>query len=64
MVTVHAETHNSTETCRRFALMFSNWGIPSKGTVLSHFHKYQTHRTSENRNMINSGQPRTVRTPQ
>ncbi len=64
MVTVYAETHNSTETCRRFALMFPNWGIPSKGTFLSNFHKYQTHGTSENRNTGKSGQPRTVQTPQ
>ncbi len=64
MVTVYAETRNSTETCRRFALMFPNRGIPSKGAVLSNFHMYQTHRTSENRNMGNSGWPRTVRTPQ
>ncbi len=55
MVTVYAETCNNTETCRRSALMFPNWGIPSKGTVLSNFHKYRTHGTSENRNMGNSG---------
>ncbi len=64
MVTVYAETCNSTETCRRFALMFLNQGIPSKGTVLSNFHKFQTHGTSENRNIGNLGRPRTVQTPQ
>ncbi len=63
-VTLYAETRNSTETCKRFALMFPNWGIHSKGTVLLNFHKYRTHGTSENRNTGISGWPRTVRTPQ
>jgi hypothetical protein len=64
MVTVYAETHSNSETRRRFGLMHPNRPIPSRGTVVENFHKYQTFGTSENRNKGNSGPNKTVRTPQ
>ncbi len=59
----HATTLKPAEELHK-CFQIGGGGISSKGTVLSNFHKDQTHGTSENRNTGNSGWPRTVRTPQ
>ena len=63
LVRVYIETGSRQETIRQFQHEYPDRQAPSPSTVWRNYQKYVTHGTSTNRNMGNSGRPRTVRSP-
>ena len=62
MVLKYTETSNVLETVRRFQRQFPNQRTPCRQTKMDNYNKYVHYGLSLNRNIGNSGRPRTART--
>ena len=62
MVLKYTETGNILETIRRFQRQFSNQRTPCRQAMVDNYNKCVQYGLSLNRNVGNSGRPRTART--
>ena len=62
MVLKYTETGNVLETVRRFQRQFPNQRTPYRQTMMDSYNKYVHYGLSLNRNVGNSGRPRTAKT--